>query len=217
MKGYIDETTGKWIYDLSFNIKDTSADLRFIGTTKGWKGTNPGGDGWGVILPRAEVKGKIELNNKKIMVNGIGYHDHNWNVKTSAILNLGWFWGKINSNNYTIIWATIFKTSFFGQPLLIVNKKNQDYFNIESKNIQFIAKDFYKENGEEIPHTFIINAKTENVSINVTMNVEKIHHVKMLIIMNYWRYHVKCKGSITINSKVEKIDEMHIAEFLKFG
>lgn len=217
MKGYINETSGKWTYDLSFNINDKSADLRFIGTTKGWKGTNPGGDGWGVILPRAEVSGKIEIGKKKIKVNGIGYHDHNWNVKTAAVFNLGWFWGKIYSNNYTIVWATIFKTGSLGQPLLVVNKKNQDYFNIKPGNIQFIAKEIYKENGKEIPHSFFITAQTKNVSIHVAMDVEKIHHVKMLLIMNYWRYHVKCKGSITIDSRSESIDEMHIAEFLKFG
>ena len=78
MKGYIDEDTGDWIYDLSYEIAGTSIELCFVGCTKGWKGSTPGGE-WGVILPRAEVKGKIMLNNKDIYyVNGVGYHDHNW-------------------------------------------------------------------------------------------------------------------------------------------
>ena len=150
-------------------------------------------------------------------MNGIGYHDHNWKVKTAAVLNYGWFWGKINSNNFTIIWATIFKTRFLGQPLLVINKKDQDYINIEPENIQFAAKDIYIKNGKEIPHSFIITAQDENISIHVAMDVQKTHHVKMLLIMNYWRFHVKCKGSITIENREERIDETHIAEFLRFG
>ncbi len=217
MKGYIDEKTKKWTYDLSFKIDDASADLCFIGITKGWKGTNPSGDGWGVILPRAEVSGEIKIGNEKISVNGIGYHDHNWQVKTAAVLNFGWFWGKINTNNYTIVWATIFKTRLFGQPLLVINKKNQDYFNIKPEYIHFIGKDISIENGKEIPRSFIIDAQDENVSVHVEMEVIKIHHVKMLFIMNYWRYHVKCKGFISVDSKEESIHEQHIAEFLRFG
>lgn len=53
IKGIIDKKTGDLIYDVSFEILDTSVNLRFKSCTKGWKGTNPGGDGWVVILPRA--------------------------------------------------------------------------------------------------------------------------------------------------------------------
>jgi hypothetical protein len=35
-------------------------------------------------------------------------------------------------------------------------------------------------------------------------------------LMDYWRYHVKCTGSVTIDSVTESIDNLYIAEFLKF-
>ncbi len=50
IKGFVDKKTGNIIYDLSFEIENTSANLRFRSCTKGWKGTNPGGDGWAVII-----------------------------------------------------------------------------------------------------------------------------------------------------------------------
>ena len=49
------------------------------------------------------------------------------------------------------------------------------------------------------------------------MKVLGIHHVRMMGIMNYWRYHVKCTGSITVDSEEETIDEVHMTEFLRFG
>ncbi len=217
IKGHVDKSTGQWIYDLSFEINDASADLRFVGCTKGWKGKNPGGDGWGVMLPRATVTGKIRYNGKEINVKGVGYHDHNWEVKASAAMsNFGWYWGKINSDNYTITWATIFKTRNLGQPLLVANTKNKGYVNVKTENINFVVTDTHIENGKLLPHTFILDAHDENVSVNITMKVLDIHHVKMMLIMNYWRFHLHCKGSIKIGSKEELIDETHIAELLRF-
>ena len=216
MRGYIDKNTGNWIYDLSFVIKNTSAELQFIGCTKGWKGKLRGGDWWGVILPRAEVKGRITVNSKILEIAGIGYHDHNWEVKVFAVMNVGWFWGKVNSESYTMTWATILQTRLLSNPLIIVNTKNQGYLNVDPKRIRFTAEDFRKDRGKLVPHLFTLDAHNEMISFHVTMEVLKIHHVRIMLIMNYWRYHVKCIGSITVDSKEETIDETHIAEFVRF-
>jgi hypothetical protein len=217
LEGYIDKTTGKWIYNLFFEIQDTSANLRFEGATKGWKGINPGGDRWAVILPLADVIGKIKVNNKEIDVKGTGYHDHNWDVRASvARINHGWFWGKINTKSYTITWATIFKTHDLGQPLLVVNMINGGYINVKPENISFIGDDLRLDHKKNIPNQFILQAKNGNVDLNFHMKVLDIHHVKMMLRMNYWRFHVLCDGYIKIDSKKESIKEMHIAEFLRF-
>lgn len=216
MKGYIDESTGKWIYDITLEFKDTSANLNFIGCTKGWKEQHHGGDWWGVALPRAEVKGKIKVNGKEIEVYGTGYHDHNWEVKIFAIMNFGWYWGKINSKNYTVTWGNIMKSISSSKLLIIINKKYGGYINIKPENIRFTAKDFQPEKGKQIPSSFSIDATDENISLHIDMKSLGIHHFKIMGIMNYWRYHVRCTGFITVDSKREDIDEIHIAEFLRF-
>jgi len=216
MIGYMDKSTGSWVCDLNFELKDTSANLRFLGCTKGWKGQHKTGDWWAVIMPRAEVSGKIKVKDKEIEVNGVGYHDHNWEVKVFAIMNFGWYWGKINSKNYTITWGNIMKSMSSSKPLIVVNKKDGEYINIRPENIKFNAKDFQSEKGKKIPSSFVINAKDENISLHVDMTSLGIHHVKIMGIMNYWRYHVRCTGSITVDSQREDIDEIHIAEFLRF-
>jgi len=214
MNGQIKQ--GKWVYYLSFELDDTAANLRFIGNTKGWKGHVPGSN-WGVILPRADVVGKIRIKGEGIDVKGTGYHDHNWNVTPDAVFNnFGWYWGKINSENFTIIWSNILKTESLSCPLLVINQKNQGYMNIDPKCISIIAEEMQEENRKKIPNGFTIDAKNDDISLHVDMEVLGIHHVKIMAIMKYWRYHVRCTGSIIFNSIKEKIDRMQMAEYLRF-
>ena len=215
MECHINETTGDWVYDLSLELDKSSVELRFIGCTKGWKGSTPGGM-WAVILPRADVSGTIKLKNEEINVSGMGYHDHNWEITAFTGINFGWFWGKVNSNSYTMTWSKIMTTRFWGQPLLVINKKNDDYMNIEPKDIQFCAKDVRIENGMLVPYSFVLEVQKEDVSLQINMDVIDTHHVRWAGIINYWRYHIRCTGSITVDSQTETIDEIQLAEYIRF-
>ena len=216
INGYINQTTEEWIFDLSFHHDDASADLQFVGITKGWKGQLFGGDWWGVILPRAEVTGTITIFDEHIEVHGIGYHDHNWEVTAFAGVNFGWFWGKIHANNYTMTWSNILTTRIFYTPIVVVNEENDGYMNIESDKIRFTAEDFRWTNGRFTPHLFTLNADTSNISLDVQMEVLAVHHVRLMGVIHYWRFHVRCTGSITVDSQVEPIDKLQIAEFIRF-
>lgn len=220
IEGRSDKSTGKWVYDVSFNIGKYSADLCFEGETKGWKGKTPASrdeDWWAVVMPRAKVTGLLKINNKEIKVKGIGYHDHNWEVKSSAAFkNLGWFWGKINTNKYTLTWATIFKNIDLGQSALVINIKNGDYLNIKPENINFIAKDLYINNKKKIPKKIIIQAKNNEVDLDFSMKILDIHHVKILMKMHYWRFHLLCEGKIKIGLEEETTKSFQIAEFIRF-
>jgi len=216
MKGYIDEKTGNLIYDISFQIDDVAAELQFIGTTKGWKGKHEAEDWWVVTLPRALVSGTITLAAQTITVQGSGYHDHNWNVKIFALRNIGWYWGKIYSDRTAITWANIIRTTVKVQPLLVMNTIHNGYINVSPKNLHFTATEISEENGKMIPHVFSLDAQTDTIALQVTMKTVDIHHVKIFPLMDYWRYHVKCTGSVRINSETESIDNLFIAEFLKF-
>ena len=131
-------------------------------------------------------------------------------------MNSGWFWGKINSNNFTITWANIMTSWFSKQPLVVVNNVNDSYVNIEPENIQFVPKNFQIRNGMVIPTQFILNVDKGNVSIHVDIEVLGINHAKVMGVINYWRYHVRSTGSITVDSQTEEIDEIHMAELVRF-
>jgi hypothetical protein len=216
MKGYLDEKTGNLIYDISFKMDEVAAELKFIGTTKGWKGRHEADDWWAVALPRAQVTGTITIHQEIIEVHGSGYHDHNWNVKIFALKNIGWYWGKIYSDRTAITWANILRTTVKVQPLLVINTIHKGYINVPPRNLHLIATDISKENGKMIPHVFTLDAETNTITLHVTMKTVDIHHVKIFPLMDYWRYHVKCTGSVTVDSETESIDNLYIAEFLKF-
>lgn len=216
MNGHIDEETDEWVYDLSFEAREASANLRFVGVTKGWKAQLPGGDWWGVILPRAEVTGTITVNENAIEVSGIGYHDHNWGVTAKAGVNFGWFWGKINSDNYTLTWSNILTTRFTNYPILVINKIGGDYFSVPADNIEFLTEDFWLDRVRRIPHSFAIAANDGEVTFYVNMEVIDVHHVRLMGMVNYWRYHIRCIGQLTIDTDTEPIDEILMAEFIRF-
>jgi len=216
IRGYPGEKEGLFNFYVNLEVGDTAAKLNFYGLTKGWKGETPGSK-WVVATPRALVKGWIDLgdNNRKD-VEGIGYHDHNYDVTVFAMLNKGWFWGKINSNNYTITWSNIMTSVLEEQPLAVINSNTGEYINIEPENIQFAYDNYTYDNGEYIPTLLRLTAQQDNVSVDVKMEVQGIHFVTLMGVIKYWRYHVKSVGFIEINDRNEQIDEMHMAELVNF-
>ena len=130
--------------------------------------------GWAVAIPRADVNGTIKIDNNEIEVKGIGYHDHNWITFNLVRVVEYWHWGRVYSDNFTIIYAYI-----------KCNKKMDNY----PINILMIAK------GEEIIHStgefefiqkgFTYNEKAGNKYTNsitfklsdrqsISLNVQKI-------------------------------------------
>lgn len=215
MKGYIDQTTGEWIYDVSLEIGDSLVDLQFIGCAKGWKGSNSIG-WWAVILPKADVSGVIRVNGIEADVFGNGYHDHNWDMTLQMCMKYGWYWGRIISTNLTMTWALMMNTRISGQLFLVVNKGKEYYINIEPDDIHFITGDFYIENGRMIPHSFVLMADTQNVSLLAALTAIVVHHTSSSGIRHYWRYHVESQGSITVDSQTETINGIQIVEYMRF-
>ena len=215
MKGYINEITGEWIYDVSLEIGDSSADLQFIGRAKGWKGNVTIG-GWAVILPKAYVNGTLKVNDEEINVTGEGYHDHNWNMKLRSLLNFGWYWGWIVTDNFSIVYYAIMNTRIsYGQMLLIIANESS-YISIKPDDMHFIASNYYFENRRLIPHSFVISADTQNISLITILSASKLYHGNSRGLRHYWRYFAESQGYITVDSKTENINGMQIAEFWRF-
>jgi hypothetical protein len=216
MVGSCDNNTGDFIYDVSFDFYGNAAALHFVGCTKGWKGLLNSGSAWAVILPRADVTGTIMVNDTTMNVTGVGYHDHDWNVKSRMVVSFGWFWGKIDSSNFTATWSTILTTRTTEQPIMVVNKKNAGYITIPSETIWFSAKDVHLDHFIFVPHFFNIETMTNKVFLVVNMEVTSINHERFMGFMNYWRYHVKCSGIFMVDGHAETVDGMFIAEYFRF-
>ena len=148
--------TNNWVYNFSQKLEDCEINLNFVGTTKGWKIiTND--LSWTVALPKAIVSGEITVNEKKMKVNGIGYHDHNWNSTIYSVFKLfGWYWGKITSKNYNVTWAYLMKNRTESEIFAILNKDNQSFYSINPKNISLKCDKFINSHGRKIPSIFYL-------------------------------------------------------------
>lgn len=212
MRGYIDDVSGNWIYDVTLDIAYASINLKFIGKSKGWKGDLSIG-GWAAILPKAEVSGKINIYDIEIDAKGIGYHDHNWDMNLFDLLHFGWYWGRINSDNFTIVWFVIQNTRFDYENLCIISKEGE-YININPKDIDFITKDFYLDVIWFVPKSFVLKADTNNIFLSISMTADSIDS-DYKINGHYWRYHLNCLGNIIINNEMKDISGIQIAEFMR--
>ncbi|MCK4332764.1 MAG: hypothetical protein KAV40_04220, partial [Thermoplasmatales archaeon] len=67
-----------------------------------------------------------------------------------------------------------------------------------------------------VPYSFVLEVQKEDVSLQINMDVIDTHHVRWAGIINYWRYHIRCTGSITVDSQTETIDEIQLAEYIRF-
>jgi hypothetical protein len=216
LAGSINNITGNFIYNVSFDFPGSAAVLRFVGCTKGWKGQHQSGDWWAVVLPRATVTGTITIDNTTMNVEGTGYHDHNWDVSARACFHFGWFWGKFNSPEYTATWSAVLSTRATVKPIMVVNKKNAGYITIPSETIWFSAKDVHLDHFMFIPHFFNIETMTDKVFLVVNMEVISVNHERFMGFMNYWRYHVKCSGIFMVDGHAETVDSVFIAEYIRF-
>lgn len=220
--------TGELSYTVSMQIDDYGMNLKFIGTTKGWKIETPD-TSWAVALPKAVVAGTLTMNGEVIHVKGIGYHDHNWDYSlTTAMNNFGWFWGKIFGDTINVIWANTMEVPGKNNLISIVNidgKDNLDqskFFNINPRFIIFNPKNFILNHRRRIPTHFDIQIKNVvsgddvPIDIDVTMDAYEIHYDRIFTI-SYWRYHVYCSGKLSVGSTTEILDNrIQIIELLRF-
>jgi len=210
----------EWVYDVSPKIGDHEVNLKFIGTTPGWKFKRQG-ESWVVTLPKATVTGEITVHGEKMKVNGIGYHDHNWTSNLSNIVNIwGWYWGKITSKTLNVAWVKIANKYTKGELIAVINQDNKGFYTINPENIHFKPDKFIRNYGRKMPTNFTI--KIDDVvngipiKVDVKMDVKNIHRrYKRMLIAPYWRYHVKATGSIHLGSYREIVNHNQMMEFFR--
>ena len=213
---------GEWVYYISLNLDEHGANLTFIGTSKGFK-YETNAESWTVALPKASVTGDITVNGKKMKVNGIGYHDHNWNYSLCTLLNYGrgWYWGKIMSKTLTVSWAEVIKSSSRAELLAVVNQDNNGFFPTDVKNIHFEPDKFVYNHRKKMPTSFTFKiddvVNSIPIKVDVKMEAQEVHYRKLLRMVSYWRYHVKANGYISMGSHKEAVNRTQIMEYLKFS
>jgi hypothetical protein len=116
------EQGGLPVYHLFLAEGELEADLTFHSELQGWK---PGGGkthygdrgffAWVVAVPRARVEGTIRIGEEAIPVKGIGYHDHNWETADLKKVVSYWHWGRIYTEDFTLLYAYVKTNRRFGE------------------------------------------------------------------------------------------------------
>jgi hypothetical protein len=101
-------------YHVQWNMEGIAADFKVIMTAPGWTPAHKDGVNedlldffWSVHQARNLIEGTITQDGQTRQVRGIGYADHNWGRKPLNEITRDWVWGRIFSDEYTIIFADV--------------------------------------------------------------------------------------------------------------
>ena len=208
----IDKDAKKWIYNISMGDNNAGFDLQLEKSMKAWKGKTQLGK-W-LVIPQFNIKGVIHIEGKDINVIGKGYHDHNTYPIFAPAFSKGYHFGKIPIDNLNITWARVMKR-IKGKEIIVVLNKNNTYEKINSNDIRFLIEKEKKDHGKLIPEISSLSIDNDALKLNVKMQLLNFHHISMPT-LHYWRCHIHYTGNIKINSTSKKIDQIEIAEFLRF-
>jgi hypothetical protein len=137
--------------------------------------------GWAVPLPRADVEGTIKVNGETIAVKGIGYHDHNWiSVNLMRIVDY-WYWGRIYSENFTMIYADIKcnkKMDNYAIKVLMLAKKDKVILSTGEYDLIHEDFQFNEKANNKYPKTlkFVISE-----DMNISLEVQEIIDAENLL------------------------------------
>ncbi len=110
-------------YRILVNMKSFHCDLALAGKVSSWRPATGYGFyekskekyfSWLAAVRYGRITGTMELKGTKRMVQGSGYHDHNWgNVELNKILN-DWWWTRAQFGDYTVITSEMTTTERYG-------------------------------------------------------------------------------------------------------
>jgi hypothetical protein len=110
------------VYHLFLSEGGLEADLTFYSEIQGWKPgggrTDYGDEGlfaWVVAVPRARVEGTIKIGEETVPAKGIGYHDHNWETADLKKVISYWYWGRVYTEDFTLLYAYVKTNRRFGE------------------------------------------------------------------------------------------------------
>ncbi|MFW9998618.1 MAG: hypothetical protein ACFE9Q_01775 [Candidatus Hodarchaeota archaeon] len=169
------------IYEIFLDEGDYGLHLIYTAQVHGWK---PGKGyiefgkshqfGWVIALPRADVEGTIKVDKEIIQVKGIGYHDHNWlNFNFALIINY-WYWGRIYSENYTVIFAYIkCNKKMDNYPIQVLMLAKNGKVILSTGEYELIQENFEYNNkaGNSYPKILKFNINDQN---EITLEVQEI-------------------------------------------
>ncbi|MEJ2251374.1 MAG: lipocalin-like domain-containing protein [Candidatus Lokiarchaeota archaeon] len=168
-------------YEIYLKEDEFEVHLNFQATIQSWipgsgytQFEDLGVFGWVIPIPRADVTGEIKIGGQNLDVQGIGYHDHNWIDFNLVKLVDYWMWGRMYSDNFTLIYAYIkCNHKWDDYPIKVLMLAKNSEILQSTGEFDLIQQDFkFHENlNNRYPKKLIIKLSEGNI---IDLEVEKI-------------------------------------------
>jgi hypothetical protein len=177
----------------------TSVDLIFTGLVPAWRpgtGKTYFGDldhyfAWLPSIPYGMVEGTLTYDGQTRLVNGTGYHDHNWgNVGLNDVMD-HWYWGRAHISDYTLIYVeqvTAEKYGYVRMPVFMLAKGDQiltdDGALLKMRTASFIEH----QGGRAYPREVDFRWQNRSESIELCLRGSKlIESASLLMTLPTWQ------------------------------
>lgn len=129
-------------------------------------------------MPRGTAKGYLEINNQKLDVEGIGYHEQGYGNFYLCEMIESWFWTKYYFEDYTLVFAGIRNETLldgFEISGLMLAQKNsiiKSYMTMSGSEISIKneAYNTHEETGESFPSRLQFNIDIDNLKMTGQIN-----------------------------------------------
>ena len=169
------------IYEIYLDEGEYGFHLKYKALVPGWK---PGKGyiefgrsnqfGWVAALPRAEVEGTIKIDNEIIQVNGMGYHDHNWLNFNFAMIIDYWYWGRIYSDNFTVIFVYIkCNKKMDNYPIQVLMLAKNERVILSTGEYELIQDGFVYDDKAQNKYPTLLEFIVDNDN-KITLDVQKV-------------------------------------------
>ena len=201
-------------YIIYMCVKGIVVNLTYSREIPGWKQNGTGylyddgvkKQGWVVAVPGSEVKGTIHIDGTDIPVTGRGYHDKNWGNANIDDCFSGWYWGRLYSPDFTLIYYWLFPVDT-EKPIisrLLLARRNVPVLITNDYAFTVEKVETCEPTGKDIPMKIILRSREECATQfkceMITTNVLERDRLPKTSAQD--QYHWRFLGDFTIESKI---------------
>lgn len=215
-------------YQVHAALDGLAANLTFHSIVPAWR---PGagkayfGDldhyfAWLPTIPYGTVEGTLTYDGQTHIVQGTGYHDHNWgNVGLNDVMD-HWYWGRAHLGEYSLIFVEQVASSRYGytrMPVFMLAKGDQ-IITGDSRSLIMQARDFVSHTeGRGYPKEVDFDWSSGNESVRLRLQQPKlIEAVSLLTLLPKWQqriakrfanpYYFRFNADLEVEIKLDKIN-----------
>ncbi len=133
---------------------------------------------WLPSVPEGSVRGTLNIGGKTAVLDGTGYHDHNWGNKLMILLMNDWYWGRAKIGDYVVVSSYIYankKDGYKATPIFMLAKEGKILTGDAAKHLNYEEKDFVKDDytGRHVAKTLVYDYDEKEGGVHYRITYQK--------------------------------------------